>query len=339
MLDYTKLAFAFGAPLATGTMKLSPEDFKVDEILGFELTGEGEHLFMLVEKSNLTTEDIVKAIAQQTKYSPKAISYAGLKDRQALTTQWLSLHCPGEDIANVNELSGSGWRILDSTRHLKKLKIGALEGNSFQLILRDIQGIDEVEKRLLQVKQYGVPNYFGLQRFGFGGQNLLKAQRVLFENYKIKDHFLRGMYYSSARSFLFNRILSQRVETQSWNKALSGDVMQLAGTNSVFNLEAVDDLIKQRIEAFDISPAAPLWGRGDERCSGDALANQAIALDGYKKWCVALEQHRLDKAYRSQILRAKNLRWEWQENNVCLEFSLPAGSYATSIVRELIELI
>jgi tRNA pseudouridine13 synthase len=336
MFDYTTLAYAYGKPVGVGSIKNSPDDFKVDEILGFDLSGEGEHLFLLVEKRGLNTEELVKKIASATNYSEKHISYAGIKDRQAVTRQWLSIHCPGQEIPDVNTLAGEEWRVIESKRHLKKLKTGALEGNAFQLTIRDIVGIDEIEKRLQQIKRHGVPNYFGSQRFGYDGQNLIKAKRLLIDGIKTKNRFLRGIYYSTARSFLFNLILSERIKQDAWDKALPGDVMQLGGKNSIFTIDEVDDIIQERVKSFDISPAAPLWGLGKELVSDKALIIQQNALAGFEAFCVALEQHKLERAYRALMLKPEEMSWEWQNDLLVLKFNLQAGSYATSVMREVL---
>lgn len=337
MFDYNTLAYAYGQPEAHGQLKNSPDDFIVEEQLGFSLTGEGEHLFLYIEKRGLNTEELVKALARSLQRPAKTISYAGLKDRQATTRQWLSIHCPGEHIENADSLNGEGWRVLQSSRHNKKLKTGALSANQFQLVLREVDQINVVEQRLAQVKKSGVPNYFGEQRFGYQGQNLIKAQQVLFDNAKIKDRFLRGIYYSAARSMLFNLILSRRIELQNWNKALAGDVMQLSGTHSIFQIEQPDEAIVQRVAELDLSPAAPLWGKGAEMATAEALDLQQDILREYQNWCEALERHDLQRAYRALRLPVTDLIWQWQDNNLSLQFSLDAGCYATSVVRELMK--
>jgi tRNA pseudouridine13 synthase len=337
MVDVKELPFAYGKPQVTGSLKSTPEDFKVDEVLGFELTGEGEHLFLRIEKRGLNTEELVKSLARTLDKSEKAISYAGLKDRQALTTQWLCVHCPGEELAESNALQGPGWRVLESKRHLKKLKTGTLAANDFSLVLRDLSERSEIEARLAQIQASGVPNYFGPQRFGYDGQNLVKAKELLLDKLKPKNRFLRGIYYSAARAFLFNQILAERVGQGNWNKALTGEVLQLAGSNSIFTVEILDELISTRVSEFDISPAAPLWGRGQERAAKEALAIQEQALADFRAWCEALEKQGLDRAYRSLILQVENLNWNWDGDALLLNFRLTSGSYATSVVRELMD--
>lgn len=338
MFDYLDLPYANAPPASSGTIKTSPDDFKVHEILGFELTDEGEHLFLYIEKRGLNTEELVKSLARQLGKSEKLFSYAGLKDRQAVTRQWICMHCPNEDIDGIQTLEGHGWRVLESRRHLKKLKKGALKANAFELVIRDIEGIEAVESRLQQIQASGVPNYFGPQRFGFNGQNIERAHRMLTAGYKVKDRFLRGIYYSTARAFLFNKILSERVRQGSWNHAIAGDVMQLSGSHSIFSIEKPDDLILSRVKDLDISPAAVLWGRGEEKVSLDSLALQQAILDPYQPWCAGLESQGLERAYRAQRLLVQNLSWFWQERVLTLHFELTAGSFATAVVRELMVL-
>jgi tRNA pseudouridine13 synthase len=243
---------------------------------------------------------------------------------------------PGEEIPGVETLQGDGWRVIESNRHLKKLKTGALAGNKFTLVVRDISDCDAVESALHRVKSSGVPNYFGPQRFGHQGQNLMRAEAVLLNGLRVKDRFLRGIYYSAARSFLFNRILSARVAQHSWNTALSGDVMQLAGKNSIFTIEMPDDTIHNRLAEKDISPASSLWGKGEERVSLDARLVQQEALCGFEPWCTSLEAQGLERAYRAHVLRVQELTWVWDGRNLELKFELVAGAYATSVLREII---
>lgn len=335
------LFYAYGQPSSTGQFKTHPADFKVDEQLGFELTGEGEHLFLRVEKENLNTEELIKQIARSLNKSPRLISHAGLKDRQAITTQWLSVHCPGENI-NVSEiLQGTHWRILENKRHAKKLKIGGLASNRFQIVLRGVTNCDALQERLKLIQKEGVPNYFGPQRFGHQGRNLIEAQAVLLEKKRIKDRFLRGIYYSAARAFLFNRILSSRVERNDWNKPIPGDVMQLNGRHSIFAIDVPDETIFQRVAEQDISPASVLYGKGPDLLQNEALSVQNTILEPFLSWCEALEAHGLERAYRAHILGVPNLSWEWQNNSaeastLLLSFELPPGAYATSILREML---
>ncbi len=338
-LDHNDLAYAFGQPIGSGQFKTFSADFRVDEQLGFDLTGEGEHLFLRVEKQNLNTEELIRQIARTLNKPSKLISHAGLKDKQAITTQWLSIHCPGENIEIDETIRGDNWHILESKRHLKKLKIGGLAANRFEIILREIKEHHAIETQLQRIQKDGVPNYFGPQRFGHQGRNLMEAKAVLLENKRIKDRFLRGIYYSAARSFLFNRILSARVMRKDWNQAIPGDVMQLAGRHSIFTIETPDDLIMHRVKTHDISPASVLYGKGPQLIEKEAQIVESSILEEFQEWCLGLENHGLEKAYRAHILPVPDLSWEFQNDKtekdvLRLSFELPPGAYATSVLRE-----
>jgi tRNA pseudouridine13 synthase len=328
----TELNYAYGKPEASGHLKASPEDFAVDEILGFTLSGVGEHLFVQIEKTMLTTEEMATFIAKTLHLPFRAVSYAGLKDKYAITTQWFSLHLPGQADPNLEALNTNQSKVLQSMRHDKKLKIGALQGNRFTIRVSQFEGDKEaLLDRVDRVKQTGIPNYFGTQRFGNQGGNLERARTLLFENKKVKSRHLRGLYLSAARSFLFNEIVSRRVQMQCWNKALSGDLMMLSGTNSVFAAEQVDEVLIERVASHDISPAAPLWGEGEERLTADAKVMQDDALEPWHDWLHALEAQRLRKSYRSMVLLPESFSF----NDDVFTFGLPKGSFATVVLREL----
>jgi len=325
-----------GAPLATASFKLSPEDFQVNEFFDGEFSGEGEHIILKIEKRGLSTEDVLKSLARLVNKPAKLISYAGLKDRQALTTQWLSIHAPGETIEGVESLQAPGWKVLESTRHNKKLRPGFLSGNHFVITLRDVQNMDDLLQRIETVKQSGVPNYFGEQRFGREGANLLRAEEMLVQGRKIKDRFLKGMYCSAARSWIYNRILAKRVDDQNWNVPLAGDVMQLAGSNSIFPIDTVDEVIAQRVQDKDIFPASPLPGKRKTRDKLDTLPLINDMYAEWQAWLDGLERLGLEEAWRSNVLHVANMEYTQTDNILQLSFTLPPGSYATVVLRELV---
>ena len=330
-----EFAFAYGMPQSRGKIKVCPEDFYVEEELGFELTGEGEHLFLQIEKKSLTTEEMVKEIARKLDINFKLISYAGLKDKFAQARQWFSIHLPGQSDPCLNHLASEQYQVLQTMRHNKKLKIGSLKGNHFRIKISDFHcNQSDIEYRIDNIIKSGVPNYYGLQRFGNHFSNLNNAQALLFENKKIKNRYLRGLYYSAARSFLFNQILNQRVLQNCWNKPVKGDLMMLAGTNSVFKPDEINEEIMQRVLIHDIYPAAPLWGEGENRVTDDALFMESSALNPWEKWCEKLELHQLKKTYRATVLLPKQFSFEKDT----FSFSLPKGAFATSVLREILML-
>ncbi|HAU1235473.1 TPA: tRNA pseudouridine(13) synthase TruD [Legionella pneumophila] len=329
---------AYGMPNSTAPFKSLPEDFQVNELFEGQFSGEGEHIVLKIEKRGLTTEEVVKSLARLINKPVKLISHAGLKDKQALTTQWLSVHAPGEIIDGIETLEAPGWRILECTRHNKKLKPGFLSGNHFIITLRNVSDESDLIHRIEQIKFKGVPNYFGEQRFGRDGGNLIKAEEILVQGRKVKDRFLKGMYFSAARSWLYNLILSRRVKESSWNLPLLGDVIQLVGSNSVFvNDKSMDEQLLQRIGEKDVSPASPLPGRSKNLVKGTALQIINDVYEEWSAWLDGLEKNGLEEAWRANILYAEQIEYRINQGTVELSFVLPAGAYATVVLRELVQ--
>ncbi|HAU1182600.1 TPA: tRNA pseudouridine(13) synthase TruD [Legionella pneumophila] len=329
---------AYGMPNSTATFKSLPEDFQVNELFEGQFSGEGEHIVLKIEKRGLTTEEVVKSLARLINKPVKLISHAGLKDKQALTTQWLSVHAPGEIIDGIETLEAPGWRILECTRHNKKLKPGFLSGNHFIITLRNVSDENDLIHRIEQIKFKGVPNYFGEQRFGRDGGNLIKAEEILVQGRKVKDRFLKGMYFSAARSWLYNLILSRRVKESSWNLPLLGDVIQLVGSNSIFvNDKSMDEQLLQRIGEKDVSPASPLPGRSKNLVKGTALQIINEVYEEWSAWLDGLEKNGLEEAWRANILYAEQIEYRINQGTVELSFVLPAGAYATVVLRELVQ--
>lgn len=325
----------YGIPKSTASFKNTPEDFQVNEFFDTPFTGEGEHILLHIEKRGLTTEEVVKSLAKLLHKPIKAIGYAGLKDRQALTTQWLSVHAPGEVIPGIEQYAGSGWRILECTRHHKKLKPGFLTGNRFKIRLREVSHLEELQQRIEQIKEFGVPNYFGEQRFGRDAGNLIKAEEMLVQNHKVKDRFLKGIYGSAARSWIYNLVLSQRVIDNCWNTPLAGDVMQLSGSNSIFVIDEVSEELLQRIKDKDISPASPLPGISKGKVKNNALELINKIYTHWQPWLSGLEFFGFEEAWRANILHVEQFKYTIQNDQIELSFILPAGSYATTVLREL----
>ncbi|HDV5708839.1 TPA: tRNA pseudouridine(13) synthase TruD [Legionella pneumophila] len=329
---------AYGIPNSTATFKLCPEDFQVNELFEGQFSGEGEHIVLKIEKRGLTTEEVVKSLARLINKPIKLISYGGLKDKQALTTQWLSIHAPGEVIDGIETLETTGWRVLECARHNKKLRPGFLSGNHFIITLRNVSNETDLVHRIEQIKLTGVPNYFGEQRFGRDGGNLTKAEEILVHGRKVKDRFLKGMYFSTARAWLFNLILSRRVKDSSWNLPLCGDVIQLGGSNSIFVADKnMDEQLLERISEKDISPASPLPGKSKNLVKDRALQ---IINDVYAEWSTwvdGLEKNGLEESWRANILYVEQIEYTIEKDTVELSFILPAGSYATVVLRELVQ--
>lgn len=323
-------------PVARGFIKASPQDFEVEEVLGFKLTGVGEHLYLLVEKSDMNTQDLVKYLSSRLMIHPKHISYAGLKDKQAVTRQWISVKT-AENV-DIRGLKSSKVSVLEAHRHPGKLKRGAHQANRFKIIVRNISSAQNIEQALIRIQQQGVPNYFGEQRFGRAGKNIDKA-RALFAGKISVDRQLRGLYLSAARSFLFNEVLSERVKQNSWATGMSGEILMLDGSNSFFKTSELDDQLHARLAEFDIHPSAPLWGRGTLCSSQEACELESGILAKHPDLTRGLEAFGLRQQRRSTRLIPINLEYTWlDEVNLELRFQLVKGAYATSVLRELVQL-
>lgn len=334
---WSSLAHAFGKPVVAGQLRQRVEDFVVEERLGFEPTGEGQHVWLWVEKRESNSVEVAQDLAHFAGIRPQAAGFSGLKDRRAVTRQWFSLDLAGKPEPDWTQFDDELVSILRVTRHRKKLHRGVHRANRFAITLRDLRGdTASLDARLEQLKQYGVPNYFGEQRFGRDEDNLEWARRM-FAGEWIRNRHKRGLYLSAARSFLFNQLLSQRVSQGTWNVALDGDVMQLAGSHSIFVPDQIDDTIRQRIIEMDIHPTGPLWGRGELKTTGTVREQEAQLARDYPDFCQGLEQAGLKQERRSLRLAAGDLRWSQQDGALRLDFELVAGAYATAVIRECVD--
>lgn len=331
---------AYGAPVLHACIRSTVEDFFVEELPGFEASGAGEHLLLSIEKRGMNTAFAAKTIAQWAGVDESAIGYAGLKDRHAVTRQRFSVWLPRKVAPDVSALHSEDLRVLDSAWHARKLPRGALAGNRFVLVLRDLAGEHaEIEARLAMLAARGVPNYFGEQRFGRKGDNVQQAV-AMFAGRRVKREE-RTLLLSAARSELFNRVLATRVEAGNWDAALDGEVWLLDGSRSVFGPEPFSPELQARLQAFDIHPSGPLWGEGVLRSTGAArdIELAALAGDTAGRLCRGLEKAGLKQERRALRLRPSGLAWEWRADGaLTLCFALPPGCYATTVLRELGEI-
>ncbi len=331
------LPYAYGHPPVTGTLRSIPEDFVVDEDLGFELTGAGEHVLLHIRKRETNTDWVAQQLIRLTGVPPVDVSYAGLKDRHAVTTQWFSVRMANRPEPDWGELESDSVRIIERVRHDRKLRRGALSGNRFRLVIRNLAGdTDALEQRLGEIGRRGVPNYFGEQRFGRDDGNLVRAEALFTGKLRERNRNKRGLYLSAARSHLFNAVLTQRVVANSWDRALEGEALNLDGRHAWFIAETIDAEIGRRLAERDLHPTGPLWGRGEPVPRGTALALETEALADFDLFRTGLEMAGLKQERRPLRLIPKELTWRIEANHLELAFWLPAGAYATTVVRELV---
>ena len=307
----------------SGNLKVQPEDFLVEEqadhlgeVAG---TADGDHLYLFLQKRSQTTRELARSIAEANNLPIASIGYAGMKDKHAVTRQWLSVPVGAEGTGSLDVSVPDDVQELARIRQAKKLRRGWHKGNRFEITLRNLsavvsgqdsgQGSGRIEERLQRIATLGVPNYFGAQRFG--ADNLSRAIAWLPRRRKERDAFKRGLHLSVLRSFLFNTVLSARIEDQTWNHSNDGS-------------GAAEDI------------GGPLWGRGRVQASPEAIAFEQDALREHVAIAEELEFAGLKQERRPLKLVPEEFSFKFEAAAVLkLEFTLPPGAYATSVLREL----
>jgi len=323
-------------PKQTALLKAECADFVVKEQLGYDMSGDGEFVAVKVRKTDCNTLFVGEQLAKFAGISARNMSYAGLKDRKAVTEQWFSLQMPGQPTPDFSQFSLEGVEILDVTRHQRKIRIGSLQGNHFEILLRNAEETDELKVRLDFLAKNGFPNYFTEQRFGRDGNNLTQALRWANGEIKVKDRNKRSFYLSAARSEMFNLILSKRMELNLAQQILVGDVLQLNGSHSWFVVDESEDLaqLQQRLAQQDILLTAPLIG--EEEKSAVDFENEIFAQ--HQALFALMRQERMKAARRPILMHPQYFQWQFEPNGLRLQFALPAGSYATALIRELVNI-
>ncbi|EGT4356584.1 tRNA pseudouridine(13) synthase TruD [Cronobacter sakazakii] len=337
MSDFNTLRWLHGQPQGQGRLKASPSDFQVVEDLGFAPDGDGEHLLVRIRKTGCNTRAVADALAKFLGIAAREVSFAGQKDKYAVTEQWLCARLPGKEMPAMRAFMLEGCEVLEFARHRRKLRLGALKGNRFSLVLRDITHRDEIEQRLSLISEKGVPNYFGPQRFGRGGSNIYQAKRWAQTGQPPRERNKRGFALSAARSLMFNTLVSERLQRFGVNQVMDGDALQLAGRGSWFvtTPEELTDL-QARVDNGELLITAALPGCGDWGTQRAALAYEQATLADETELLTLLTREKVEAARRAMLLFPRELRWQWQDDATLeVSFWLPAGSFATSVIREL----
>ena len=331
---------AFGAPLGGGRLRVEPEDFVVDEDLGFAPSGAGAHVLVRVRKRGANTEWVARGIARHAGCRPGDVGFAGLKDRHAVTTQWFSVPAPrgaayvADTIALLAGAKGEGYEILEAHAHAKKLPRGALAGNRFVIRVRDVAALDaDVAARIAAIARDGLPNFFGPQRFGREGANLRKIATDLSAVHPRE----RTYVLSAARSLVFNAALAERVTDGTWCRLEAGDVANLDGKGSIFSIDAVDDALTKRLAELDVHPTGPMWGRGELLSQGRVRDLEQRVGGELTEACDLVMAAGMNQERRALRLAVRELGWERQGADVVVRFWLTKGSFATTVLGELFE--
>jgi tRNA pseudouridine13 synthase len=322
-------------------MRHQAEDFQVDEVLGFAPDGAGEHLLLHIRKRDTNTNWLAGQLARYAGIPSRDVSYAGLKDRHAVTTQWFSLCLAGKPEPDWSGFNDELIEVLAVERHQRKLRRGSLQGNRFNILLRDLEADRELlQERLQRLRQEGMPNYFGEQRFGRDYQNLSRFDELLGDGKKRRiDRHLRGLLISAVRSQLFNEVLAARIERQCWNRPVPGDSLMLDGSHSGSDEDPQEGDLAERCRRLEIHPSGPLWGRGRVPVTEESAELEQSVLAPFAAWRDRLEHLGLSQERRSLRLRLDDLEWSFAAdgNTLRLAFFLPAGAFATVLLRELLD--
>ncbi|MDE4029922.1 tRNA pseudouridine(13) synthase TruD [Glaesserella parasuis] len=332
-----QLAYLFGKPTQAGRLKVESADFIVKEELGYDLSGDGEFVAVKIRKTDANTLFVGEKLAEFVGISAKNMSYAGLKDRHAVTEQWFCLHLAGKETPDFTQFQFDGVEIIEVTRHNRKIRVGSLAGNHFELLLRDVKESNDLTARLQQIQAVGFPNYFAEQRFGRDGHNLTQAQRWAKGEISVKDRKKRSFYLSAARSEIFNLVVSNRIELGLTQQVLENDLMQLADSNSWFVAKAEElAALNKRLELQDILLTAPLVG---ENSATQIVSEyeQKIVVE-HQDLLALMAKERMNSARRAMFCKPQHFEWLFEEEGLRLKFFLDAGSYATALVRELVQL-
>ena len=331
-------AFAYDRPTVTGLLKNQPQDFQVQEQMDVVPVGEGEHIWLLIRKTKQNTDQVAKHLARFTHVAYRDVGYCGLKDFFAVTEQWYSIYLPQGDSPDWSLFEMPGVKILQHTRHSRKIKRGTHSANKFTIVIKGLNGeVGDLNARLALIARCGVPNYFGPQRFGRGANNVPQAIEMLQNNKRIKNRNLRSILISAARSWLFNTIVSARINQGSWQQLVTGEPANLDGSGSIFISGEEED--NARLVALDIHPTAPLWGQVNAQ-KVEAFAElhqwELRAIDDLRVIAQGLEDARIEYQRRPTRMRVHELNWQMDADDLILSFALQKGQFATSVLRELV---
>ncbi|PSW18646.1 tRNA pseudouridine(13) synthase TruD [Photobacterium sanctipauli] len=332
-----EFSWLYGKPSCQGRIKVEPEDFIVKENLGFEFAGAGEHFMVKIRKTGENTKYVVNELAKACGVKSRDVSWAGLKDRYAVTEQWLSVHLPGKPDPDLAQFVAEhpGVEVLETSRHDKKLRPGDLAGNWFQLRLTELDQAQEVVARIEKVAEHGVPNYFGEQRFGRGGNNVVKARAWGNDEFRVRDKSKRSFYLSAARSWLFNMVLSSRIEQQKVHTLMAGDSLEVKGDDRATIVEQVTEQLQHDVARGMAAITAPMMGDNALPTTLEAEAFEMAVVEQEPLLLKLIRDNRMRHERRPLLLKPEQMAWQQDVNSVTVSFALPAGCFATAVVREL----
>ncbi len=312
---------------ATGIFKKLPEDFVVHEVLDWDFTGQGEHIFLQIEKTGCNTTWVAKQLARFYGVPPRDVSYSGLKDRHAVTTQYFSVRVPGVKAGQYDIPQHDEYRVVSHVLHHKKLKRGNHRYNDFIIRLRDVTGDTKlIDKRLRFIRDKGCPNFFDSQRFGRENNNLARLMAWITGEIELRKRDEKSIVLSALRASIFNRQLGERVENKTWKQIVAGDRVILDGSHSHFIPECVDEEIAQRAADKDIHPAGILVGAESDFCEKSEMLE------------TLMRREHLKEDYRPLRLNIKNLNWRQEGKDYIIRMRLPSGAYASGVIKQVFDI-
>jgi tRNA pseudouridine13 synthase len=327
---------ALGTALGSGLLRVQPDDFVVEEELGFAPAGTGQHVLLKVRKRDANTQWVARELAKICRCRPMDVGFAGLKDRRAVAVQWFTVPNSTQPFDDWTTVRTSEFEVLEAHAHTRKLPRGALAGNGFVIRVRNALVSDQqLANRVELIARRGVPNYFGPQRFGREGSNLSRITAGL----KALRTPERGFVLSAARSLVFNTVLAERVREGSWERLEPGDMANLDGRGSVFPVEQVDETLLERCQRLDIHPTGPMWGRGPPVSQGRVLELESRVGEQLPAVTQLVEEAGMEQERRSLRLAVRSLEWSREPDAVVLSFRLTRGSFATTVLREIFDAV
>jgi tRNA pseudouridine13 synthase len=321
---------------------MAEEDFRVEEIPLYEAAGAGEHLYLTIEKKGRTTQEVVREVAKLLGMRERDVGTAGLKDKRGVTVQRMSAMSKlAADEAL--KLSAPGWRVVAAARHNNKLRPGHLRGNRFRIVVRGTgtDGLARAQAISARLKATGAANLFGPQRFGKYGDNADLGRKILARDPAVqkaaRDRFLRRMALSALQSELFNECLAQRLRDGLFDQAIDGDVLRKRATGGIFVCEdpATDTA---RVRSNEIDPAGPLPGHSIFEARGEALRREQAVLKAAQVDPASFKAGggEMEGARRPYRIPVDDLQVDPEgPDALALSFSLPKGSYAIAVLREI----
>jgi tRNA pseudouridine13 synthase len=322
---------AFGDVVGDGSIRVEPEDFIVEEDLGFAASGSGQHVLLKVRKRNANTQWVARELAKVCGCRPMDVGYAGLKDRRAVAIQWFTVPRSPQSLEAWVRVATAEFEVLEAYAHARKLPRGALAGNRFSIRVRNVEVDARLSERMEQIKRCGVPNYFGPQRFGRDGGNL----EPVADGLRSLRQAERGFVLSAARSLIFNGVLAERIREGSWHQLEAGDLANLDGRGSIFPVDEIDPTLRERSERLEIHATGPMWGLGAPASGGRVLELETRTAAELAPATQLLEEAGMDQERRSLRLAVRELEWRCEPTSVLIQFRLARGGFATTVLREI----